>query len=179
MSAVDEIMASLPLDQIAARVGEDPAAVRRASYAVLPALLGGLEANTRDPAGEASVAAALGQHHHEFGDGQVDLGRVDPADGDRIARHIFGPHHDDVVTRLGSTDGSPGLVAKLIPILAPIVLSYLAKRAGGSSGTVGSILSQILAGAAEGMGHSSTGGGSGMGSILGDVLGGLLGAGRR
>ena len=45
MSAYDEILGSLPLDQIADQVGAQPQEVEAASAAILPALLGGLEAN--------------------------------------------------------------------------------------------------------------------------------------
>jgi hypothetical protein len=69
-------------------------------------------------------------------------------------------------------------MGKLLPLLAPIVMAYLAKRftggaaAGGvQSGGIGEILSSILGGAA-GQGGQQQGG-------LGDLLGGLLGGGRR
>ncbi|MEZ5093827.1 DUF937 domain-containing protein [Nocardioides sp.] len=159
MSAVDEILASLPLDQLAASLGESPAAVEQAAAVALPALLGGLEANAKDPAGEASLARALAQHDGSLASGTVDLGQVDVADGDKIARHIFGAQHDQVVRQLGGVGGSSGLVSKLLPILAPIVLSYLAKQAGAKDGALGGgvlggILSQILTGAAQGSGSS-------------------------
>ncbi len=185
-SAVDDIVASLPLEQIAASLGEDPAAVEQAAYAALPALLGGLEANAQDPRGEASLAEALLQHDNDLADGPVDLSRIDVADGERITRHIFGDQQDQVVRQLGGVGGSSGLVAKLLPILAPIVLSYLAKQVGGKDGAagggiLGTILSEILNGAAQGSGSRSSGSaaGSDFGSILGDLLGGLLGGGRR
>ncbi len=185
MSAVDEIAASLPIDQLAAQLGEDPAAVEQAVYAALPALLGGLEANAQDPAGEASLMEALGQHDNDLASGQVDLAQVDPNDGALISSHIFGSQHDQVVSQLGGIGGNSGLVGKLMPILAPIVLSYLAKRLGAQGGAatgggvLGSILSQILAGAAQGAGSSSSSAAPSPGSILSDLLGGLLGGGRR
>ena len=183
MSAVDEILAALPLDQLAASLGESPAAVEQAAAVALPALLGGLEANAKDPAAEASLARALAHHDGSLASGTVDLGQVDVADGDKIARHIFGAQHDQVVRQLGGVGGSSGLVSKLLPILAPIVLSYLAKQAGAKDGALGGgvlggILSQILTGAAQGSG-SSRSAGHDLGSILGDLLGGLLGGGRR
>jgi hypothetical protein len=184
MSAVDEILASLPIDQLAATLGEDPAAVQQAAYAALPALLGGLHANAQDPAGEASLAQALMQHDNDLAAGPVDLARVDPADGERITQHIFGAQQDQVISQLGGIGGSSGLIGKLLPFLAPIVLSYLAKQMGAKGGAaagggvLGGVLSQILAGAAQGSGGSSSAGPD-MGSILGDVLGGLLGGGRR
>jgi hypothetical protein len=181
MSAVDEIVANLPLDQLAAQFGTDPASVEQAAFAALPALLGGLEANASDPAGEASLAEALGQHNNDLASGLIDLSAIDVEDGAKIASHIFGDNQDQVVAQLGGVGGSSSLVSKLLPILAPIVLSYLAKQIGAKGGAadggvLGSILSQVLGGAAQGTSSRSS---TSTGSILGDLLGGLLGGGRR
>lgn len=185
MAGINELAASLPIDQIAAQLGEDPAAVRQAVGVALPALVGGLNANAADPGGEASLLEALGQHDAGLVSGQVDLDAVDTADGARIAHHIFGAEQDQVINQLGATGASSGLLKKLIPILAPIVLSYLAKEMGAKGGAaagggvLGSILSSILAGAAQGAGGSSQASGGALGGVLGDLLGGLLGGGRK
>lgn len=184
MSAIDEIRDTLPIDQLAAQLGEDPAAVEAAVDAAIPALLGGLAANAEDPAGAASLAGALDQHGPELASGPVDLSQIDQVDGAKISGNIFGAQEDQVVAQLGGVGGSSSLVKKLLPILAPIVLSYLAKQLGSKggsgqsadSGVLGSILSQILTGAAQG---STSSGSANMGSILSDVLGGLLGGGKR
>ncbi len=183
MADINELLATLPIDQIAAQLGEDPDDVRRAVDVAVPALLGGLEANAADPGGEASLSEAVAQHDNDVATPPVDVNDVDVADGQKIAAHIFGANQDQVVSQLGSTGVSSGLVQKLLPILAPIVLSYLAKQMGGKSGAagggvLGSILSSILGGAASGAGTPSAAG-KGAGSILGDLLGGLLGGGRK
>jgi len=48
MSAIDDILGQLPIDQLADQLGADPQQVQAASAAVLPALLGGLQANAGD-----------------------------------------------------------------------------------------------------------------------------------
>jgi hypothetical protein len=190
MADINELRASLPIDQIAARLGEDPDAVRQAVDVALPALLGGLRANADDPGGEASLVEALDQHDAQVATPPVDLADVDEQDGQRITAHIFGAQQDQVVQQLGATGAGSGLVQKLLPILAPIVLSYLAKQMGAKGGAaagggvLGSILSSILAGAAQGTGgpsgsSGSSGSSGGLGGILGDLLGGLLGGGRK
>lgn len=182
---ISKLLAALPIDQIAQRVGEDPDAVRRAVDVALPALLGGLQANAADPAGEQSLAEAIGQHDNDVATPPVDVDDVDVADGEKITHHIFGANEEQVVQQLGSTGAGNDLVKKLLPLLAPIVLSYLAKQMGGKSGAMGggvlgTVLSSILAGAAQGSGSTSpSAAGSGMGGVLGDLLGGLLGGGRR
>ena len=190
MSAVDEILSQVDLEQLAQQVGSDPAEVEQAARTALPALLGGLDANAADPAGAASLAEALGQHDPALVEGGVDLNQVDAAEGDKIAQHIFGANRDQVVSQLGGVGGSAGkgIIAKLIPILAPIVLSWLAKKvlggaadasrspsASAGGGGLGDILGQVLGGATKG----TQSGGVDTGSIITDVLGGLLGAGRR
>ncbi len=172
MSQIDELMAQLPLDQIAARLGVDPAQAEEATRTALPALLGGLHANAEDPAGAASLTGALQQH-----DGSLlgsDLDAVDVGEGQKIVGHIFGGQTDQVVSTLGGVSGPSGsaLVQQLLPLLAPYVMAYLAKRLGAGGG-LGGILGNILGGAAGGTGASATSG------VLGGILGGLLGGGRR
>ncbi|MCW0214772.1 MAG: DUF937 domain-containing protein [Pseudonocardia sp.] len=186
MSPVDEILAQVPLSDLAARLGVDEATAEQAARSALPALLGGIQANADDPGGAASFASAVQQHDPALIDGGLDLGQVDTADGDKIVSHVFGDQRAGVVNQLGgigplggATGGAPaagaqgalggaggsGLIAKLLPILAPIVMSYLAKKlAGGSAGSGG------LPGAGGGAG-------GGLGDLLGGILGGAGGAG--
>ncbi len=193
MSAVDDIVAQLPMSDLAGQVGGDAAGTEIAVRQILPALLGGLQANAQDPAGASSLAGALEQHSPDLVEGGVDLGHVDPEDGSKIVSNIFGGRSEQVAETLGgSLGGDTGLVQRLLPILAPIVLSYLAKRLGGqdpaAQGGLGDVLGGLLGGA---QGGASGGLGSVLGGLLGesgggrstgglsDVLGGLLGGGRR
>jgi hypothetical protein len=181
MPAYDDIASRLPIQQLADQVGADPAEVERAVQSILPALLGGLQANAADPGGAASLAQALSQHQNSLpADGTIDLGQVDPGDGEKIARHVFGDQTDQVINQLGGVGGGSGLVAKLLPLLAPIVMGYMAKQMGqggaSGSGALGGILGQILG---AGSGGSAQGGSGGLGGGLGDILGGLLGGGTK
>lgn len=182
MTAVDELLTQIPIGQLAARLGVDEQTAEQATRQALPALLSGMHANAQDPGGAGSLGEAIGQHDGSLLDGGVDVQQVDTADGDRIVQHVFGDARGQVVNQLGSLGGVGGndLMAKLLPMLAPIVMSYLAKRlSGGGAGTaggggLGDILGGLLGGAAGagGTGGAGTGG-------LGDILGGLLGQGRR
>jgi hypothetical protein len=158
VSAVDDILSQIPISQLAGQLGVDEATAEQATRQALPALLGGMEANAQDPKGAQSLADALGQHSPALVQGGVNLDEVDTNDGEKIVGHVFGEQQGEVVNRLGAVDGAggQGLVGKLLPMLAPIVLSYLASRMGGGGGAKG-------------------GGGGG----IGDILGGLLGGGRR
>ena len=193
MSAVDDILADIPMDQLAARLGVDQATAEQAARQAIPALLGGMQANAQDPAGATSLAGALGDHPSDLIDGGVDLDQVDADDGEKIVGNVFGPNQDQVAQTLGGNLGGQagGLIKQLLPILAPIVLAYLSKRLlGQQQGGGQDPLGSILGGGATGSNNPLTdilgsllGGGGGAaqspgGSIL-DMLGGLLGAGRR
>jgi hypothetical protein len=194
MSAVDDIMSRIPLADLATRLGVDEGTAEQATRQALPALLGGIHANTADPGGAESFASALGQHDNDLVEGGVNLDGVDENEGDRIVGHVFGEQRQQVVQQLGTTGGpatNQDLIGRLLPILAPIVMAYLAKRlsggaAGGQQGGIGDLLGSVLGGMGGGglggglggLGGQQQGGGA-LGGGLGDLLGGLLGGGRR
>lgn len=200
MSDISDILSSIPMDQLAARLGVDQATAESATRQALPALVGGLQANAQDPGGAQSLAGALGEHDNDLLDGGVNLDQVNTADGAKIVDNIFGAQQEQVAHTLGSQGGGGQgeLIQKLLPILAPIVLSYLAKRLGASSGGSG-LLGSILGGAGSGAsggtagnpmgdllcqilgrgGPSPLGGGTPTDPSITDILGGLLGGGRR
>ena len=196
MAAYDDIIANIPISDLAARLGVDEATARSAVDEALPALLGGMGANAQDAAGAASLERAVQHHSPQLFEGGVNLDEVDEGDGDKIVHNVFGDHTDQVVQKLGSTEsgGGQGIIQKLLPILAPIVLSFLASQftkrqqnpaqadaaPTGGGGGIGDILGGLLGGGGGGGGSASSGGGGGgMLGGLGDLLGGLLGGGKR
>ncbi|HET9020590.1 MAG TPA: DUF937 domain-containing protein [Ornithinibacter sp.] len=200
MSALDDILGALPADQISQQVGASPDEVRTAAAAVLPALLGGLQANAGDPSGADSILQALGQHDDDLLTGGADLSAIDEEDGSAIASHIFGDQQDEVVDRLGGLPAVGGsgaggaLVRKLLPILAPMVLSWLANRVlkgGGPAGGGGPVggggatggggtggTTSVPTGTSPSLPGGGTGGApGGLQDMLRDVLGSATGAG--
>lgn len=154
-SAVDQIVAQLPLDQLAGELGETPEAIKQAASSAVPMLLGAAQEKADDP----QLHALLDQHADHT------PGQPSPEAADALLGGTAQAH--------GLAGG--GLVQKLLPYLAPIVLSYVAKRVGGK-GTVGVILGEILAGASQASrgttrSTSSTGG---LGGMLGQLLSGVL-----
>ncbi|WP_427385067.1 DUF937 domain-containing protein [Janibacter sp. G56] len=187
--ATNEILASLPIDQLAQQVGASPEETQQAVQAALPALFGGLQANAADRDGASSILEALTQHDPSLVEGGVDLGQVDPTDGEKIASHIFGSNQEQVVNQLGGIGGGSGLVKKLLPILAPIVLSYIMKqmsqKTGGSinlpgqSGSTGGSGGGVLPGSGAGTAAGAdAAGGINVEDILGQVLGQATGRGQ-
>lgn len=167
MGATEEILSSLDLDQLAQMLGTDKASAGRAAAAAIPTLIGGLQANSGDEAGANGLIGALGNHANDIYSDSVNLADVDVADGRKIVAHALA-EDPQRVAGLAGIDGD--LLAKLLPLLAPVVMSYLAKKLGvGSSSSSGGVLGDLLGGLlGGGSGQSSSGG-------LGDLLGGLLG----
>ncbi len=162
MSEIDQLLAQIPISQLAEQLGVDEGQAEEATRAALPALLGGLQANVADPAGALSLGQALQQHDGSlFGDDVADLGGIDTADGQKIVANIFGDNTDQVIHQLGGVSGRGGssLISKLLPILAPIVLAYLSKKLQQSGG-LGDILGQVLGGGASPSTSTRSGGGS-------------------
>jgi hypothetical protein len=176
MDPADEILAQIPISDLARQLGVDDATAEQAVRQAVPALLGGMQANASDPGGAASLEKALSQHTSNPLEG-LGIGGIDTNDGDAIVGNIFGDNTDQVVNKLGDTSGGKGLMSQLLPILAPIDLSMLAGKfmkgqdgapapAGGATPTGTGGLDDLLG--------SATGGGAGG---IGDLLGGLLGGG--
>ncbi len=181
MSSIDDILANIPINSLADQLGVDPATAESAVREALPALVGGMQANAADPQGAASLAGAVENHSPKLVDGGVNLDDIDTGDGEKIVSHVFGQNTDAVAQTLGGNlGGNSDLIQKLLPILAPIVLSYLSQRMRGGAtqadpagGGLNDLLGSILGGLSGGQGQNQGGGG------IMDVLGGLLGGGRR
>jgi hypothetical protein len=201
MDTADEILSQIPLDQLAQRLGVDEATAEQAVRQAVPALLGGMEANARDPGGAASLEKALGQHAGGPLEG-LDLGSIDTADGEAIVGNVFGDNSDQVINKLGEQGGGSGIMQKLLPILAPIILNLLAGKflgqgqaagqgpgptpSGGSTGGLEDLIGSATGGGGSGgigdlLGGllGGSGGSGGSSDVIGDLLGGLLGGGTK
>ena len=171
MSATDEILAGIDPRQLAAALGTDEATAMNAAAAAIPTLIGSLQASAASTEGSEGLLTALGQHAGGYGE-TVDLDQVDTADGRKILAHALA----DDPQRLQAVSGLGGdLLSKLLPLLAPIVMSYLARKLGmggpnSQQGGSGNILGDLLGGLLAGGGGSAAGGG--LGDILGQILGG-------
>ena len=134
MSSIDDILANIPINSLADQLGVDPATAESAVRQALPALVGGMQANAADPQGAASLAGAVENHSPKLVDGGVNLDDIDTGDGEKIVSHVFGQNTDAVAQTLGGNlGGNSDLIQKLLPILAPIVLSYLSQRMRGGA----------------------------------------------
>ena len=181
MAGNDDILKALPVDQIAAKLGVDPSVAKQAIEEGGTTILSGLQRNAQTPEGSQAIFTAVGKHAGTVGEGAVDVDSVDTADGQKILGHIFGDQKDAVAQRLTSEPKTAGIdFAKLLPILAPIVLGLLAKKQGGAAGQAGSGsgsggIGDIIGGLLGGGGAGGAGGTAGGGIDIGGILGGLFG----
>lgn len=198
MTSFDDLLSNVPVAQIADKLGVDEATATTAINAAIPVLLGGFQAQAGNPEVGLNLEGEVANHPLGLLDGGVDIDQVDTATGSQIVDQTFGTEKNTVISALGGGGGAQGqeLMAKLLPMLAPIVIAYLGKKmlgggaaapadtaaAGGSGGGIGDILGSLLGGATGGKGGA--GGlsdilgkavGQNAGSVLGNVLGGLLG----
>ncbi|WP_248490111.1 DUF937 domain-containing protein [Tsukamurella sp. PLM1] len=170
MSDLDDLLKSIPIDDIAAQLGVTPDVASEAVNQTVPTLLAGLQAqDTTQPQAELIDAA-------EGGNGQ------------EIVASLFGEKTDDVAAAAAaplSSNVTDGLVKQLLPILAPIVISFVMKKLAGGGAAApeqqapapqqggGDLLGSIL-GTMLGGGNAGGSAGGGAGDVLGSILGGLL-----
>lgn len=180
MTDINDIFAQLPIGDIAKELGVSTDEASKGVALALPALVGGLHANASDPKGAASILGALEGKGTGLIDGGISLADVDTADGTKIVKHIFGAATPDVAAKLGGAGAlSSTMMKKLLPILAPIVLSLVVKQMTSSKTktTSGGGLQDILGGILGGATGGSSSSGGGIGDILGQVLDGAASGG--
>jgi len=192
MAGLDELIAQIPVQDIAKQLGADEGEVHNAVRTLVPALVGGVAENVN---ADSIDSADLEQEVAKQGasgllDGGVSVDQVDPSQGDQFVARIFGGNDSNAVASAlaGGGGGNSDLIKKLLPILAPIVLAYLGKQLSnndapaqsGGGGGLGDVLGSILGGG--GGGNNPLGsilgsvlGGGGQGNPIGEILGGLLG----
>lgn len=115
------------LSQIAGALGADEDKAGDAIAMALPALLGGMAKNTQSPDGANALAGALDKHDGGVFGQLTDL--LGNQDGSKILGHVLGSKTDATQQRIAAGSGlDVGSVAKLLPMLAPLVMGYLGKQ---------------------------------------------------
>jgi len=171
------------VSQIAGALGADESAIGGAVASALPAILAGMANNSRQPAGAESLANALGDHSPSIFDQIGDLLGNSGGDGAKILGHVLGGRQQSVEQQLAGQSGLDlGMIMKLLPILAPLVMGYLSKQkqdqgldAGGLGSLLGAERKQAEASQPGLGGLAAILDADGDGSIIDDVLGKITG----
>lgn len=132
MSDIQQLIGQIPVQQVAQQAGVDEAEARQAIEAIVPALVGGMQANAHDGSGARSLAGALGAHQ-----GHLDeriAGNIDTADGMKIVQNVFGDNTEQIARAAGGGSALGGIIQKILPIVAPIVIAWIANRFFGQGG---------------------------------------------
>lgn len=147
-----------PTGQIAQQLGSDPQTTQNAIGAALPMLMGALGSKAQQPGGlDALLGAVQGGGQQGgglnvgsllgsvLGGGQQSgsgMGGV----GDVLGQLLGGKQAQAEAGLSQSTGLNAGQAGKLLQMLAPIVMAYLARQAGtsGGSGMGGGLVSAML-----------------------------------
>lgn len=189
MADLSSLLKQIPVADIAEQLGIDESVAEAAVQQIVPGLVAGLAANAEDPKGAASLTKALS---HDRGGVKKKVAEIDVEDGKKIVRNVYGDKQDAVATKLAASatkasaagDVTQDIIKQILPIVAPIVLAWLAEQfLGGkkeepaakeeessTGGAIGDLLGGLLGG---GSSSGSTG------DLLGGILGGLLGGGKK
>ena len=158
--------------QLGQQFGLDDAATQQALAALIPALAAGLKSNAGQAGGVESLLGALSKGNHgRYIDEPSLLGRPETRDdGNGILGHLLGSKDmsRSVASHASQKTGlDTGLLKKMLPIVATMVMGSLSKRSQEPD-----TLSQLAGMLGGGQSQAQNGG-------LGGLLGGLLGGGRQ
>ena len=177
-SMIEGLMESLGGDNMGALMGmlgdgDAPVSEEATKTAVsggIGAILEGLAKNASSSDGAESIFNAVTDKH----DGAVldDVGGFinggDGVDGGKILGHVFGDKRGDVESQVASAAGiEPGMVSKLMPMLAPMVMGWLGKQV-----TSGSLNPAGLGGLLQSEKSAAESAMPDLGDLFGAVMGG-------
>ena len=183
MALIDQIQQQITgehLSQLSRQLGVPEQQTREALPAALATLTGAMARNASQPQGAQQLAGALSQHDGSILDSLGGfLGSGNTSHGAAILGHIFGGRQGNVETGLGRATGlDPATMARLLALLAPIVLGYLGRQqrqknldAGGLSDYLGTERQRIEQNPQAQKGLGSLLDADGDGQIIDDLMG--------
>lgn len=120
-------------DQIAETLGADPGATAKAIQAAIPMLVTGMAKNAQQPGGADALHSALDQHDGSILDSALNVfSELQTGQGGGIGGgilgHILGNNRGAAEQGLAQASGLDlSQIARLLPLLAPLVLAVLGK----------------------------------------------------
>ena len=161
-----------PVSTMAKQFGLGEDQVAQVLQKMIPALTNGVKKNVQQKSGLEGLLQALnkGNHDRYLDNPDALLGAEAVDDGNGILGHIFGKKETsrELANRTAQTTGiSAGILKKMLPLIAGLVMGSL-KKQGGNSG----LLDQLLGGLTGGGRSTSSAGGGLLGGLLGGLFGG-------
>lgn len=146
------------IGNISQQTGIDQNKAKDVVSSSLPELLGAMQGNMLSGDGASGLLGALTSGKH---DGSIldnlggFLGSGDFSDGGKILGHLMGDKLSDIENGISKKTGvDSSIIAKILPMLAPIIMGYLGKQAKNknvsSTTDLGGLLGGLLTGASEG-----------------------------
>jgi len=167
LESVQQQLGPNEIAKISEQIGADPAKTREAVQTALPMIVGGMAGTAQQPGGASTIHGLLGSHGGWLDNlgGLISGGGA--ADGG-ILGQVLGGHQKTVETGVEQHTALNGdQTRKLLAILTPMVLAFLAKRhAGASQAEVGGALQQEAQRAQQDAERTSPQ----VGGILGKIL---------
>jgi hypothetical protein len=172
------------VNDLSQHIGAEPEQTAQGAKDIFATLLGGLTNNIQKPGGLEMLGSVLDKDH----DGSMldDLmGLVTGAkqqqepqaqvpaalNGLGMLKHILGGQQEAAAQQISQNSGlNMGQIMKLMPILAPIVMSVLGKSKSQGNLGLGDLAGILMGGAQQAQQQSG-----GLGDLLGSVLGGVFG----
>ncbi|MFB4281403.1 MULTISPECIES: DUF937 domain-containing protein [unclassified Nonomuraea] len=170
MTLNDELLAGLGdsgLEQIAGMLGTDTLTARKVVEAVAGTIVGGMARNAEHPDGADALRGALDDHMDAdpFNGDVASLTR----DGHSILGHVLGGQGtEQAAAELSQLAGvNSGTIMKLLPLIAPMIMSLLANRAASRDMDAGAV--------ADDLNREQSSIPGGLGELLGGMLGNIFG----
>ncbi|SEH02781.1 protein of unknown function [Nonomuraea solani] len=170
MTLNDELLAGLGdsgLEQIAGMLGTDTLTARKVVEAVSGTIVGGMARNAEHPDGADALRGALDDHldADPFNGDVASLTR----DGHSILGHVLGGQGTEQaaagLSQLAGVDTAT--IMKLLPLIAPMIMSLLAARATRGDMDAGAV--------ADTLDREQSAVPGGLGELLGGLLGSIFG----
>ncbi|MDD8012141.1 MAG: DUF937 domain-containing protein [Acidobacteriota bacterium] len=163
-----------PVSSMAKQFGLDEGDVTRVIQQMIPALTNGVKKNVQQGGLEGLLGALKsGNHDRYLDDASALQGEEAVDDGNGILGHIFGSKNTSrtLADRTSKTTGiSAGILKKMLPLIAALVMGSL-KKQGGNSGLLDQLLGSLTGGGRSSSTSSSSGGLGGLGGLLGKIFG--------
>ena len=118
------------MNSLGSAIGANPSQTSSLLNAAGPALLGGMSERAAEPGGASAIMGMLGSGGLPgVGDIGSFLSSGNPSAGTSMLDGLFGNNKAGMVSALASQTGlGSGLVGKALPMIAPVIMSVLAKR---------------------------------------------------